>query len=359
MLKNKVYLLGFLVMLLTPLANALDNIPEDISAWTEKGVVLTTDSSIAWESQNNVGVSGVSKVDGVYYLFYLAGFDGCWNQHGDTNHQSLGMATSTDGINFTKYAGNPVLKPHDFLPVGSEEEGIRTGYVQYIPSKNKFYGYFGVESPGGSGNCEFGGGGSCGCNVSVDAEVFMAASSNGSNWTVEGGVNGTYAAGGHEVYASGWVYNGTEFGLFVTTAQGGHDKAASKGENPLSLNELGSVPALNWGWSGVDAYLHDDNNTITLIYEPSGGAHHGTRNDKLFFATTYLDNMTNIQNERVISNSGDEKNIIFRDGNEWKWYYSDEPDEYNNAIRLRTHPIANTGDLLPPKPPHDINISKQ
>jgi len=173
----RILLLGVFGLFMPAQANALDTIPENISEWTEQGVVLQTKPNISWEEKNQIGVIGVSKVGGIYYLFYLAGFDGCWNQHGDSNHQSVGLATSSDGVNFTKYSGNPVLRPHDFLPVGSHEEGIRTGYVRYLPSKGKFYGYFGVESPGGSGSCPFGGnGGSCGCNVGVDARVFLATS---------------------------------------------------------------------------------------------------------------------------------------------------------------------------------------
>ena len=350
MFLNQFWRAAILALFVTPLASAIDVIPEDMSGWAEKGIVLRTDSSIAWEEQNQIAVIGVSKLDETYYLFYLAGFDGCWNTDGDSNHQSVGLATRTDGVNFTKHAGNPVLIPHDFLPVGSHEEGIRTGYVQYVPSKNKFYGYFGVESPGGSGSCDIGGGGSCGCNVSVDAAVYLATSANGTSWTIEGPVGGTYAGGGNEVYASGWVYNGSDFGLYVTVAEGGKDKSASKGSNPLSLSELGGVDALRFGWSGVDTYLHDDNNTITLMYEPDGGAHPGTANDNLFFATAHLDDMTNIQNERVVTTNGDERNLIFQDGNEWKWYYSDDADEYNNVIRLRTHPIANLGNLTPEPP---------
>ncbi len=349
-------LVGVIAWFMPVQANALDTIPENISEWTEHGMVLKTNPAIAWEEQNEIGVIGVSKVGSTYYLYYLAGFDGCWNADGDSNHQSLGLATSSDGVNFTKYSGNPILKPHNFLPVRSHEEGIRTAYVQYLPSKGKFYGYFGVESPGGSQTCNFGGGGTCGCDISVDAQVFLGTSVDGKSWTVEGAVGGTYFISGNEVYASGWVYDGSNFGLYVTTAEGGMNKAASRGSNPLSLNELGGVPALNWGWSGVDAYLHDDNNTITLMYNPSGGAHPGSSNDNLYFATTHLNDMRTIQNERVVSTSGFERNIIFRDGNEWKWYYSDETDEYTNAIRLRTHPITSV-DNVPPEPPKNLNVT--
>ncbi|MCD4791916.1 MAG: T9SS type A sorting domain-containing protein [Bacteroidales bacterium] len=324
-----------------------EEIPENLPDWTEMGTVLSTNPNISWEEQNQIAVAGVAKVGTTYYLFYLAGFDGCWNADGDCNHQSVGLATSTDGINFTKYSGNPILIPHDFLPVESEEEGIRTGYVHYIPSKNKFYGYFGIESPGGSGGCPYGGGVDCGCNVGVDAAVFLATSSNAVDWTIEGQVSGAGANPGDEVYASGWVFDGTTFYLYINTAEGGYCKSASKGTDPLNLNYMGGVSALDFGWAGVDTYLHDDNNTVTLMYEPSGGSHPGCSNDNLYFATTYLDDIRNIENERVITDSGHERNIIFKDGTEWKWYYSDEADEYNNAINMRTHPVTALGTSHP------------
>ena len=354
MLTNKLAKLSiFFSFLFSQMVFALDNIPENLNGWTEKGTVLQTNPGIAWENQNQIAVIGVEKVGDTYYLYYLAGFDGCWNTDGDSNHQSVGLATSSDGINFTKFSGNPILKPHDFVSVGSEEEGIRTGYVRYIPSKNKFYGYFGVEmeSPAGAGGCPFGGGGDCQCNVGVDAEIFLSTSSDGISWTNDGKVNGTYSQTGNEVYSSGWVFDGSAFHMYVTTAEGGQNKAASEGEDPLNLSQLGGVPGLSFGWSGVDTFLHDDNNTVTLMYEPDGGSGHpGIANDNLYFATSYLNDMTTIVNERVITNSGDERNIIFKDGTEWKWYYSDETDEYNNNIKLRTHPIV-PGNTPPPPPP--------
>lgn len=356
MFTMRILFLGIIHFTMIGEAFALDTIPEKLSDWTEKGVVLQNSSGVAWENKPGIAVSGVSKVGGIYYLHYLAGFNGCWNADGDVNHQSLGLATSTDGVNFSKYTGNPVLKPHDFVPVSSQEEGIRTAYIKYLPSKGKFYGYFGVESPGGSQTCQFGGGGTCGCNISVDSRVYGATSVDGNTWTVEGAVGGTYSSSGSEVYAAGWVYDGSQFGLYVTTAEGGQLKSASRGSNAWSLTELGGISALNWGWSGLDAYLHDDNNTITLIYDPLGGTHPGSNNDNLYFATTHLDDMRTIQNERVVQSNGVERNIIFRDGNEWKWYYSEEPAWNQPTIRLRTHPIAGL-DNVPPEPPKNLNVT--
>lgn len=54
--------------------------------------------SNGWEYQ--IVVSSVIKMDGVYYLYYTGR---------NLPSYQIGVATSTDGINWTKYAGNPIL----------------------------------------------------------------------------------------------------------------------------------------------------------------------------------------------------------------------------------------------------------
>ncbi len=54
-----------------------------------------------WERQ--IAPHSIIKIDSLYYLYY----DGR-NQTGDNR---IGVAFSYDGINWTKYAGNPVLTP--------------------------------------------------------------------------------------------------------------------------------------------------------------------------------------------------------------------------------------------------------
>ncbi len=51
-----------------------------------------------WEYQ--IGSSSLIKKDGIYYLYYFG--------RSAPNYR-IGVATSIDGINFTKYAGNPIL----------------------------------------------------------------------------------------------------------------------------------------------------------------------------------------------------------------------------------------------------------
>lgn len=344
-------------LIATSAGYALDYIPEDISAWQEKGIVLERGAPGSWEDKDfAVRPVGVYKKDGIYYLYYLAGFDGCWNEHSDVNHQSLGLATSTDGVNFTKYPGNPILKPHDFVPVESHEEGIRNAVIRYIPEKNMWLGFFGVESPGGDNSCPFmGSTAECKCNIEVDAYIYAATSTDGVNWTVQGEVKGAYNNPGDENYPDDFLYKDGQYYLWSHKAQGGYRHSASKGSDYLNLTELGPISDLCWSGDMVHAYLHDDGKTVTLAYDPGRGC---LQSDKeLFFSETTLDDITKDSNRRLIHNLGQRFNIILKDIDSglWRWYYNVESGPERATTQLRIHPIEVT-DNISPSPPILINV---
>jgi len=55
----------------------------------------------------HAGDPEVIKVKGMYYLYYTGSFD-------PKGTASIGLATATDGIHWTKYSGNPILTPGNF-----------------------------------------------------------------------------------------------------------------------------------------------------------------------------------------------------------------------------------------------------
>lgn len=337
-------------------AYALDAVPDDISAWTEQGVALAHGAPGTWDEKATlVKPVGMHKKDGVYYLHYLAGFEGCWDQHADVNHQSVGLATSVDGVHFTKYSGNPVLKPHDFVPVHSHEEGIRTASIRYLPDRGMWLGYFGVESPGGSDSCpHMGSTSQCACNVAVDASIFAATSLDGKNWTVRGEVSGVY--NGVENYVDDFQYSNGQFYVWSHRAEGGQMHHASKGPDYMNLAPLGEIPKLCWGWSVLHTFLHDDAKTVTAIYDPGGGC--ASSDDNLYFATTSLNNMLAVPSERVVHSRGERDNFIFKDvdNNIWRWYYNVTSGSDAGTIQLRTYPLAGSGtaDSVAPAPPASL-----
>ncbi len=55
-----------------------------------------------WEYQ--IGASSIIKKDGTYFLYYYGR---------NLPNYKIGVATSTDGINFYKYSGNPIISNTD------------------------------------------------------------------------------------------------------------------------------------------------------------------------------------------------------------------------------------------------------
>jgi predicted GH43/DUF377 family glycosyl hydrolase len=76
--------------------------------WTKHpGAVLQVGASNEWDNGFLEGPS-VIKDGGIYKMWYC-GYDVVVDGNGTDGHANIGYATSTDGINWTKYSGNPVL----------------------------------------------------------------------------------------------------------------------------------------------------------------------------------------------------------------------------------------------------------
>lgn len=84
--------------------------------------VLLSDST----DEYHIGTESVLKVNGTYYMYYSA--SPAWNY----NQFVIGLATSSDGVNWKKYSGNPVLSPT------LQWEGIGVLYPAVIYDNNRF-----------------------------------------------------------------------------------------------------------------------------------------------------------------------------------------------------------------------------
>lgn len=110
--------------------------------------VITPDSSL----QYYIGVESVIKENGKYYMYY--GSSPGYNY----NAFSINLATSTDGVSWTKYSGNPILK------ATYSWEGIGITYPSVIYQNDKFIMLYENTDRDGYG---------------------IAYSANGINWTKE------------------------------------------------------------------------------------------------------------------------------------------------------------------------------
>jgi hypothetical protein len=86
------------------------------SDWTEQGVVLRTGGPGSWDLQFAWAStpSSVVKRDGTYFLYY-GGERSVDDVPGD---RAIGVATSPNGFDFTKYEGNPIT------PLGAHSSGV-------------------------------------------------------------------------------------------------------------------------------------------------------------------------------------------------------------------------------------------
>jgi hypothetical protein len=105
--------------------------PEDLQIplqedWVDYGPVLETGQEGEWDFfWAGATPASIVKKDDTYYFYYVAA-DGYRTHDGDARHRSIGVATSPDGIRFTKYAGNPIM---NHRPYDGEEEGANSAGV--------------------------------------------------------------------------------------------------------------------------------------------------------------------------------------------------------------------------------------
>ena len=101
------------------------SIPER-SDWTDCGPVLEPGQPGEWDLYLWGGfAASVVKRGGTYFLYYQ-GSDGYDERDGTVTNRAIGVATSPDGLHFTKHPQNPVLR---FSPTGNHEEGAVSSAV--------------------------------------------------------------------------------------------------------------------------------------------------------------------------------------------------------------------------------------
>jgi hypothetical protein len=113
-----------------------------LSSWVDCGTVFEAGSAGEWDLHLWGGfAASVVKRQG-QYLFYYQGSDGFHETEGTVTHRSVGVATSRDGIEFEKYAGNPVLT---FSPRGNHEEGA-VSTAPYLDEAGRVVMYYGANT---------------------------------------------------------------------------------------------------------------------------------------------------------------------------------------------------------------------
>ena len=173
------------------------------SDWEDQGTVIAPGSSGSWDVRvgGSITPGTVIKKGGTYFLYYV-GADGDRSTDGGPRHRALGVATSEDGIHFTKYSGNPIIT---YLPNNNEEEGVFSAAATLDDAGNVVLYYSACNA--GSQTSE-----------SVTCAGFVATSANGLDFVEQGTVlspgDSSVWGYGDELFPVGTFHTGSTWYLY-------------------------------------------------------------------------------------------------------------------------------------------------
>ena len=163
----------------------------DAVSWTIAGVALDMGPTGSWDA----GIAGfptVTKDAGGTYWMYYSGWDGTTTR--------LGVATSTDGVTFTKSTANPVVGRG---PLGSwEDKGLNMPFVETAPPRILWYSASGTKNRAGYA-------------TSTDGVVWTKAAENP---VLKEGPAGSWDNGG--AYAPSLLSDGAAEWMYYTGSDG-------------------------------------------------------------------------------------------------------------------------------------------
>lgn len=225
------------------LSNVEISIPAQ-SDWVDHGTIFYQGEQGEWDHYLYGGFTNtVVKKDGIYFLYYQGASDYRSEFDETVLWRAIGVATSPDGKNFTKYAGNPVLT---WFPNEEGEEGAVSGGVTLDEDGEivLFYGANTAVNP-----------------TTVNADGRLATSQDGLNFTDQGVVldhrDGAIWGSGDELFPIMAIQNQGEWLVYYIpngSFQNGK-LGLLKGSTPQQLTEsspvrsgISTIPV--WGTGG-------------------------------------------------------------------------------------------------------------
>jgi hypothetical protein len=193
----------------------------------------------------------VVKHSGTYYLYYVGSIS--YDEVGATvEHRAIGVATSSDGVTFTKHAGNPIITYTTTSGVESEEGASNA--VVAIDGQGGWHMWYGASRYIGPNE--------------VDVDIRYRQSSDGLSWT---GDTLIYTIAGNEYIPNHSMFDGSNWNLyFVGPLTGGKGSLRRLyGATPAAVANAGLV--LSGSYAGASALNKIGETSYLLHLMPTFG----------------------------------------------------------------------------------------
>ena len=234
------------------------------SDWVDCGPIFSAGAEGEWDYYLWGGFAlTVVKKDGVFYLYYQ-GSDGYDDDEHTVTWRSIGVATSSDGFNFTKYEYNPVLT---WFPNNNLEEGTVSG-GSFLDTTAEIAIYYGANRwIGGS---------------EVNADGRLATSADGFNFTHLGVIldhskRDVWGSGDELFPIIGFQDNGRWFTYYIPNGvrqRGQLGVAWGNGRDNLSYSAAAHSNGSTISVWGPGSFVQIDDNQYALftndVYGPNG-----------------------------------------------------------------------------------------
>ncbi len=239
------------------------NVPRDAD-WTDRGVAISPGGSGSWDVRLTGALSPctVVKKNGTFFLYYI-GADGNRKSDGGPRHRALGVATSPDGLHFTKRG-----RILTYLPHNNEEEGIFSAGA-FLDINGEIVMYYSALDAGSA------------TSTTVDSDIRLAVSSNGLNFSDKGDVishaNSKIWGYGDELFPVGAFREGSTYYVYYIAKGYGANWDLALAWGPARNNIAGNTKQIlevgsDYAKSGCPVRLSADKiavsicrNTITQI----------------------------------------------------------------------------------------------
>jgi len=292
--------------------------------WSYKKTVIYPGSKGSWDCrlEGMISPCAMVKKNNIYFLYYIGSDGERGYPHTDKGprHRKLGVATSTDGLNFTKYSNNPIVK---YSPTNNDEEGVFSAGVVLDDNGDVVIYYGAMKSPSAS-------------STVVSSDIRVVTSNDGFNFSNDTKVlshtDSSVWGHGDELFPLGALkHNGVWYVYYTAVASGIRwVMGVAWGNSKTNLsNSKEFYKSSYYTKGGCDPVPLNSSEFAMFI-----GQDDGNNNEHIKVKTVnYSDPTKLLSTVKTYYMDTCSGHVVFNDGPKWFMYYRRDED---NQLKVRT-----------------------